>query len=439
MNKSNLLNKKISFISLGCDKNRVDLEEMMCDLSTFGFEFSNIQEAQIVIINTCSFILPARKEAIDNILEMTNLKKNGVLEKVVVTGCLPQRYLTELKKVFQDVDAFVQLKDNKNIVKIIAQLYDFNAKFNFRNQQLILLPTHYAYLRISDGCNNGCAYCTIPRIRGRYISKPLNEVIARAKSLVSQGAKELIIVAQDVTRYGLDLYGEYKLPTLLQELCKIRNLRWIRLHYCYPELVSDDLLRVMRENKKICPYIDIPLQHIDDKILKNMNRKSNEKSIRELIFKLREDSEIAIRSTFIVGFPGETIWQFRKLCRFLREVKFENVGFFSYSREESTKAFFMKRQIPEFIKRRRLKKIQSIQTKIADNLNKNLIGKEIEVIVDGFNQDTGFFEARTNQMSPNVDFFINVEPSSEIEVGETCFVEVLSYKKGNFIARLKYK
>jgi ribosomal protein S12 methylthiotransferase len=235
-------NKKIGFISLGCDKNKVDLEEMMNDLSSFGFTFSDVENAQIVIINTCAFILSARKEAINNILEMVKLKDNGILEKIVVTGCLSQRYLEELQKAIPEVDQFVQIKDNKQIVEIISNLYDKQVKFNSENQQLAILPNHYAYLKIADGCNNCCSYCTIPRIRGRYISKPFNEIISRAKQLVAQGVKELIIVAQDKTRYGLDLYNEYRLVKLLTELTKIKNLKWIRLHYCYPELVSDELL-----------------------------------------------------------------------------------------------------------------------------------------------------------------------------------------------------
>lgn len=432
-----LKNKKISFISLGCDKNRVDLEEMMNDLSSFGFLFSDISSAQIVIINTCAFILSARQEAINNILEMTRLKNEGMLEKIIVTGCLSQRYVTELEKVLPEVDKFIQIKDNDKIVEIIAELYGKAVKFQTENKQLNLSSPHYAYLKISDGCNNGCAYCTIPRIRGRYISKPFNEVISRAKELVSNGAKELIIVAQDVTRYGFDLYGEYRLPKLLTELSKIKNLTWIRLHYCYPELVSDSLLEVISTNKKICPYLDIPLQHIDKKILKDMNRKSSEEGIRNLITRLRTKyPEISIRSTFIVGFPGETYMQFNKLCNFLKESELENVGFFTYSREEGTKAFFMKNQIFDFIKKLRLKKIQSIQEKIANKINEKMIGEEVEVLVDSFNQESGYYEARTNKMSPKVDNFVNLECHPDIKIGEFYKVKLIDYKNYAFTAIL---
>lgn len=433
-----LKNKKIGFISLGCDKNKVDLEEMMNDLSSFGFMFSDVDSAEIVIINTCAFILSARQEAINNILEMIKLKQNGVLETIIVTGCLSQRYLDELKKSLPEVDEFVQIKDNDKIVEIIANLYNQELKFNCKNEQLPMFPNHYTYLKIADGCNNCCSYCTIPRIRGRYISKPFNEVISRAKQLVSKGAKELIIVAQDTTRYGLDLYNEYRLPELLKELTKIKNLKWIRLHYCYPELVSDKLLEVISNSEKICPYLDIPLQHIDDKILKDMRRKSNEEEIKKLILKLRREyPEISIRSTFIVGFPGETNKQFKNLCNFLEENKLDNIGFFAYSREEGTKAFFMKKQVYEFIKRKRLKKIQSIQEKIANENNQKLIGQEVEVLIDNFNQETGYYEARTNKMSPKVDYFINVEFDSDIKIGEFYTVKILSYDNYSFTAKLK--
>lgn len=443
-NLDELKNKKIAFISLGCDKNKVDLEEMMNDLSSFGFLFSDISSAQVVIINTCAFILSARQEAINNILEMSQLKKEGMLEKIIVTGCLSQRYLDELKKALPEVDKFVQIKDNKKIVEIVAGLYGKSIKFDTENKQMLINYTHYAYLKIADGCNNCCAYCTIPRIRGRYISKPFNEVISRAKELVSKGAKELIIVAQDVTRYGLDLYAEYRLPELLNELSKIKGLMWIRLHYCYPELVSDELLNVIKTNKKICPYLDIPLQHIDDNILKAMNRKSREDGIRKLISKIRTDyPEISIRSTFIVGFPGETHQQFKKLCDFLKESRLENVGFFAYSREEGTKAFFMKNQVFEFIKKLRLKKVQSIQEKIADETNRSMVGQEVEVLVDNFNSETGFYEARTSKMSPKVDYFININAGFDPinagfdpKIGGFCQVKLLDYKNYSFTAKV---
>ncbi len=437
LNNMDLKQKKIAFISLGCDKNRVDLEEMMHNLSSFGFTFSNSQHAQIVIINTCAFILPARKESIENILEMAALKKAGQVEKIIVTGCLCQRFKEELEKYLPEVDRFVEVKDNNKIVEIIAELYGEKVKFNHEKKQYLIPPKHFAYLKISDGCNNCCAYCTIPRIRGRYVSSPIEEVVSRAKQLVSIGAKELIVVAQDVTRYGTDLYGKPKIVELLKELVKIKDLKWIRLHYLYPELVSDELLELISSSPKICKYVDIPLQHIDDEILVAMNRRSREGEIRNLIEKINNlPSEISIRSTFIVGFPGETRKQFKNLCSFLKEAQLDNVGFFAYSREENTKAFYMKHQVPEFIKQRRLKKVQKIQAEIAFQKNLSQIGKVEEVVVDSFDEETGYFEARSQKMSPNVDFCVKIPCSQNIEIGKFYSVKYISFENYYFIAEL---
>lgn len=432
-----LKQKKIAFISLGCDKNRVDLEEMMFNLSKFGFTFTNSQKADIVIINTCAFILPARKEAIDNILEMIELKKTGTIEKIIVTGCLTEKYLEELKKYLPEVDKFVQVKDNKFIVDIISELYNQKIKFTYENKQFLIQPTHYAYLKISDGCNNACSYCTIPRIRGRFKSKPIPDLVTRAKQLVASGAKEIIIVAQDVTRYGFDIYSEFKLIDLLKELIKIKEIKWIRLHYCYPELVNKNLLDFIANNPKICPYLDIPLQHIDNKILKEMNRKNTEEEARVLINEIKENyPNLLIRSTFIIGFPGETRKQFKKLISFLKDTKLDNVGFFTYSREESTRAFYMKKQIPQFIKNLRLKKIERVQEKIALEKNLTKIGNNVEIIVDSFDPVSGFFEARTNQMSPNIDYYVKIPSTENIKIGNFYNVTLVDFKDYYFIAKL---
>ena len=293
--------KKIAFISLGCDKNKVDLEEMIYNISSFGLEITDIDSANIVLINTCAFILSSRQESINNIIEMIELKKQGKIEKIIVTGCLCQRYIDELKKYLPEVDEFVPIQENKNIVQILGRLYGNEIKYNYENRQMITGSKHFAYLKIADGCNNACAYCTIPRIRGRYKSITIQDVVNRAKQLVDSGAKELIVVAQDVTRYGFDLYNEYKIVELLENLTKINNLKWIRLHYCYPELVSDELLEFIKNNEKMCKYLDIPLQHIDNKILKAMNRRTSEDDCLNLIKKIKLNyPEITIRSTFII-------------------------------------------------------------------------------------------------------------------------------------------
>ncbi|MEG1751586.1 MAG: 30S ribosomal protein S12 methylthiotransferase RimO [Clostridia bacterium] len=425
MTKEELKQKTISAISLGCDKNHVDLEHMLASLNEYGFKIvSNIESSNIIIVNTCAFILPAREEAIANILLALNQKKIGMCEKVIVCGCLPVRNLEELQKSLPEVDAFVNFKNNCYITQIIEELYKISpSKFAVESYKRFLTnQKHFAFLKISEGCDNGCAYCTIPRIRGRFRSIPMQEIITEATELVKGGVKELIIVAQDVTSYGIDLYGKYSLCNLILQLTKIKGVQWIRLHYCYPELVSDELLKLISTNSKVCKYIDIPLQHIDNKILKSMNRHIDEEQTRNLIKKIREiDSEIAIRSTFIIGLPGETHKQFVKLCKFLEENKLENVGFFSYSKEDFTKAKYMKHQIPNFIKQLRLKKIQKIQEKIAYKLNKEKVGQVCRMIIDK-KADKNNFYARGQNNSPNVDF--NAIISGEgLAIGE--FVNVL--------------
>ena len=431
-----LKDKKVAYISLGCDKNRVDLEEMMAKISDYGFEMTDIANANIVIINTCAFILPARKEAINNIIEMVQLKRRGRLEKVIVTGCLNQRYLDELKAQLPEVDAFVPIKENENIVEIIAECYDIEISIKKKkNTQQAMMPKHYAYLKISDGCNNCCSYCTIPRIRGRYKSVPFEDIIQRAKDLVAGGAKELIIVAQDVTRYGIDLYKKYRLVELLQELSKIKNLKWIRLHYLYPELVSDELLEEIHNNKKVCKYLDIPLQHIDNKILSSMNRRADENQVRTLINKIRiKYPEISLRSTFIVGYPGETKGKFNKLLTFLKETKLEQVGFFPYSREEGTKAFYLKNQVFEFVKQKRARKAEATQAEIAYENNINQIGKVVEVLVDEFDSENGCYNARMQTQSPDVDFFVRIDCSENVKPGEFYTVQLIDYSDYSFIA-----
>ena len=344
MKQNELLEKSISAISLGCDKNRVDLEHMLGKLKDYGFKIiSDINDAQIIIVNTCAFILPAVKEAIENILLAIKQKQNKC-EKVIVSGCLNERYLDEITKEFPEVDCFLRLKDNDDILKKILNLYGVYADERFRSdERLLTTHKHYAYLKIADGCNNGCAYCTIPRIRGRYRSVEIDDLIKEAKQLAKQGVKEIIVVAQDITRYGEDLYNKNCLIELLEKLSKIKEIEWIRLHYLYPEKITDELLEYINQNEKICKYLDIPLQHIDNNILCEMNRKCDEKTTRELIEKIRKNyPNFTLRSTFIIGFPGETKKQFNNLLDFIKTAGLQNVGFFPFYREEKTKAYYMK-------------------------------------------------------------------------------------------------
>lgn len=433
MNIEELKQKKVSAISLGCDKNRVDLEKMLYNVKNFGFQVTPIvEECQILIINTCAFISPAITESIDNILLGCELK-NYTCEKIIVTGCLNSRFKEEVECLFPNVDCILDIKDNNLIVNKILELYGVNANYVYKNGRLLTNDPHYAYLKIADGCDNGCAYCTIPRIRGRYKSESMDLLIKEARELSEQGVKELILVAQDITRYGIDLYNKYALIDLIKELSKIKKIQWIRLHYCYPEMITNELLDEIKNNPKVCKYIDMPMQHIDDKILKDMNRRSNEQQLRDLVSNIRTNyPEIAIRSTFIVGFPGETKKQFNKLIEFLKEAKLNNVGFFPFYKEEKTKAYFMKKQVWNFTKKRRLKKAQSVQEKIMDANNINLIGTHTTAIIDYYNDDENVFVGRTNQNSPDVDFSVFFDNSQNIEIGEIYNIRIVGYMSGIF-------
>ena len=432
MTTEELMTKKVSAISLGCDKNRVDLEHMLGALSDFGFEIiSDINEAEILIVNTCAFISSAVEEAIQNIILATKLKSNKC-EKVIVTGCLNERYLDDIKKEFPEVDAFVRVKDDDQILKVIFDLYSIEHKDRFKNQgRLLTTPLNYAYLKIADGCNNGCAYCTIPRIRGRYKSVPMEDIVKEAKTLALRGVKELIVVAQDVTRYGEDLYGKIMLVPLLEKLSKIKEIKWIRLHYLYPEMITDELLDFMNDNEKMCKYLDIPLQHIDNKILYDMNRRCDEQQTRDLIQKIKEKyPKFALRTTYIIGFPGETKKQFNKLVQFVQQYPMPNVGFFPYYKEDKTKAYYMK-QVPKFIKKRRLKKIYAVQKIVSDSLNKNRIGEIVEAVVDSYDEDNECFILRDQYSSPQVDFIIEVKDKN-LELGKFYKVKIVDYNQDVF-------
>ncbi len=426
MTKEELLKKKVAMISLGCDKNTVDAEKMMYLLKNYGFEFvDDVANANIAIVNTCAFILPSKTESVNKILEVAEYK-NQNLEKLIVTGCLTQRYYDEVEKNMPEIDALVRIKNNSKIVEIVCALYGVTEtpklKVKAPNRMLSNAP-HYAFLKIADGCNNFCSFCTIPFIRGRYKSVPMEDVIEEAKALVNGGVKELILVAQDVTNYGSDLYGSPQLVKLIQELSKIKKLEWIRLHYCYPHLITDELLDEIESNDKVCKYLDIPLQHISNNILKNMNRKDLAEDIRSLLARIRSlKKPISIRSTFIIGFPGETKKDNDELIDFLKQFKLDNVGFFTYSREENTKAGKMKHQVFEFVKRHRLKKVEQVQQQIMLENQTNRIGKTYKAICDELSakQEDGsyLYIFRTEENSVSVDTVCYVKTSMPLVVGE---------------------
>lgn len=420
----NILKKKIGFVSLGCDKNRVDLEKMIYNVQSAGFQIvDNELDADIIIVNTCSFIKPAREESISTILDCGMIKDNG-LEKIIVTGCINEMQYTDLAESLPEVDAFVNIKDNEHIVEVIYSLYGISAPqcaFDIHHR-VLTTPKHYAYLKISDGCDNFCSYCKIPYIRGRYKSIPISDLVIEANNLVNNGASEIILVAQDVTKYGFDFKDGTTLVTLIRELSQIENLKWIRLLYCYPESITDELIYEIRDNSKVCKYIDIPLQHVDSQILKAMNRRNNYDKIVSLISKLRDNiPDIAIRTTFILGFPGEKKENFETLLSFVKQYKLNYVGFFTYSREEGTRSYDFDGQVSESTKKKRLQRVSDVQFNFVTELNNTMIGKELEVVVDGY--EDGVFIARSQYHNPESDSVIYIN-ATNLNIGQYYNVKI---------------
>ncbi len=430
-----LKQKKISAISLGCDKNRVDLEKMLFRLKDYGCEIvASPQEADVVIVNTCAFITPAKEEAIENIFEMCALKSKNLIEKVVVSGCLPQRHKDELAKEIPEVDAFLTAKDNERICQIVEELYNFKpSKTAAAKGRIFTSRGSYAYLKIAEGCSNVCSYCTIPRIKGRYQSFEMEEIVEEAKYLAKNGFKEIILVAQDVTRYGEDLYGKNCLIDLCKKLCKIDGIEWIRLHYAYPEKVDEKLLEYIANEKKICNYLDMPLQHIDNEILSSMRRRLDEQKTRALIEKLKKQyPQIALRTTFIVGYPGESRAQIKKLYDFAQESKFDYAGFFSYFREENTPSFYMKKQVSKLAKKHRLKKIRKLQQKIVIGNVQERLGEVYKTLIDYFDENKGVFVGHTEFLSPTVDFGVEIVDNGNVKAGQFVDVKFVGFDGENF-------
>jgi len=403
--------KKIGVISLGCDKNRVDTEYMLGILSESGHIITNnIEESEIIIINTCAFLKSARKESIDTILECDALRQNK-LEKIIVTGCLSEKYISEIFNDLQEVDVFLGIKDYDLLIEAIEIAYkgervNFVGKKNdYAKKRILTTPLHYAYLKIADGCNNFCTYCLIPKIRGKYKSEPIENLIKEAKNLGD--LTELILVAQDITRYGSDLYNKNSLVQLIQELSKLDNIQSIRLLYCYPDVIDDDLINEIKNNPKVIKYIDIPLQHSEDRILKLMNRKGTRSSYLELINRLKTEIKgIAIRSTFITGFPDETEEDYQNMQKFLKEAQLFNTGFFKYSREEETPSYKLKNQITEKEKEKRLKGLYKTQNEIAKKILSGFIGTTLQVVCDGIDYDENCFYGRAYFSAPDIDTLI---------------------------------
>ena len=426
--------KTVGMISLGCPKNQVDAEIMLKKLVDAGYILvDEAEKADVVIVNTCAFIEDSKKESIDSILEMIDYKEDGLLKKVVVTGCMAQRYMDEIFSEIPEVDAVVGIGANDDIVKACDSVLEDEQYSAFPDKEnmpleggrILTTPEYFAYLRIADGCSNCCSYCAIPSIRGKFRSRKIEDVLEEAKALCEKGVKELILVAQDTTRYGEDLYGTLKLPELLDELNKIENLKWIRLLYCYPERITDELIDAINRNEKVCHYIDMPMQHVSGKILKSMNRPGDRDSLTALINKLREKIEdVVIRTTFITGFPGETDEDFTLLSEFVNEMKLDRVGCFAYSREENTPAYDLPEQIEKEVALDRADIIMEQQYRINDEKQEAFMGKTYDVIVDGYDSYSDSYFGRTYMDAPEIDNNIVFTSGYEIEVGEIVPVEI---------------
>lgn len=390
---------KISVITLGCSKNTVDSERLMNQLKLNKFDVVHESEdADSIVINTCGFIEAAKEESINTILSAIELKKKGKIKKVVVAGCLSERYLNELKNEIPEVDAYFGTEAYENI---IAE-FGGNLKYELLGERLLTTPQHYAYLKISEGCDNPCSFCAIPLMRGKHKSKPMEELLNEAKLLANKGVKELVIIGQDTTDYGIDLYGKRNLSELLNNLSYINGIVWIRLLYAYPSHFPNDLIDEIANNHKICKYIDIPLQHISDKVLKSMRRGITKRRTIELLTTLKEKiPNITLRTTFIVGYPAETENEFEELIEFVKETKFDRIGVFNYSVEENTPSFILGDPISEEIKEERKATIMEIQKQISEEKNNQLIGKVIKVIIDEY--DGNYFIGRTEKDAPEVD------------------------------------
>ena len=428
---------KVGMVSLGCCKNQVDAEMMLSKISAAGYELcTDSGLCDVVIVNTCGFIESAKTEAIDNILEFATLKGEGRIKKIIVTGCLSERYREQVAEELPEVDAVVGIGENGSIADIIGRVLNGERVIAFGDKKDLPLEgtrivsnlPFFAYLKIAEGCDNRCSYCAIPLIRGNYRSRTIENIVSEATTLAQNGVKELIVVAQDITRYGLDLYGERRLPALLDKLCGIDGVEWIRLLYAYPDEITDELIDCIARQPKIVKYLDIPLQHISDRILRAMNRRGTGDEIREVIAKLRSRVPgIALRTTFITGFPGETEEDFEELCEFVRETRFERMGCFAFSPEEDTPAADMDGQIDDEIKQRRCEVLMDEQLEAAESFCQSMVGRTLDVLVEGYDRYAQSCFGRSSYDSPDIDpkvFFSTTEP---VNAGDIIKVKITDW------------
>jgi len=423
---------KVGMVSLGCDKNRVDSELILGSINKFYEITNNPKEAEIIIINTCGFIESAKQESIDTILEMAEYKKTHKCKMIIATGCLTQRYGDELLELIPEIDILMGVNDYMKLHKLIVDFIKTEQRVSSttykdegvnEGERILTTNSHTAYLRIAEGCNNFCTYCIIPKIRGKFRSRSKESILAEATSLVNQGVKEIILIAQDLTNYGEDLYGKNELHVLINEISNIKGLEWIRLLYCYPEEITDELIEVIANNPKVMKYLDLPIQHISNNILKMMARKTNKETIIGKINLLREKVPgITLRTSLIVGFPGETEEDFNELCRFLKNYKLDNVGVFTYSQEEGTAAAKLPNQVDEDVKIKRKEKLMNIQRGIVKDLNKLKIGNIYDTIIDG---STGeYYIGRNYEMAPEIDGLIYITKGKVLKKGDIIKVKI---------------
>ncbi len=438
---------KILFVSLGCDKNLVDSEVMLGLLSDRGYGFTDDEEeADVIIVNTCCFIGDAKEESVNTILQLAEYKKEGSAKALVVTGCLAERYRQEILEEIPEVDAVLGTTAYDQIGEVLQKALegkqqllcqDLNRLVVSDTKRILTTGGHYAYLKIAEGCDKRCTYCIIPKLRGSYRSVPLESLIKEAQELAEQGVKELILVAQETTRYGVDLYGEKSLHKLLKALCRIRGIRWIRVQYCYPEEIYEELISVIREEPKICHYLDLPIQHASDTILQSMGRKTRCQELRAIIKKLRREiPDICLRTTLISGFPGETKEDHEMLLDFVDEMEFDRLGVFAYSPEEGTKAALMEPQVPEEVKEARRGEIMELQQEISFEKAQDMIGKELWCMVEGKVADEYAYVARTYKDAPDVDGYLFIQTTAELMSGDFVKVRVTGAQEYDLIGEI---
>lgn len=441
---------KIMFVSLGCDKNLVDSEMMLGQLLEKGYEFTDDEEqAEAVVVNTCCFINDAKEESINTLLEMAELRKNGQLKALIAAGCLAQRYKEEIQEEIPEVDAIIGTMAIDAIVEALAETLSGEAKNHYRDladapvygkKRVVTTGGHYAYLKIAEGCDKHCTYCIIPKVRGRYRSVPMESLLKEARELADSGVRELILVAQETTVYGKDLYGKKSLAELLRKLAEIPGIYWIRILYCYPEEIDDELIAVIKEEDKICKYLDIPIQHAANSVLKRMGRRTTKEDLVEIIGKLRQEiPEICLRTTLISGFPGETREDHEEMYNFVNEMEFDRLGVFTYSQEEDTAAAIMDDQIGEEVKAERQAELMELQQEIAFEKAEDMVGRVLTVMVEGKVADEDAYVARTYRDAPGVDGYLFINTTANLMTGDFVKVQVTDSNEYDLIGEIYHE